>query len=266
MNRREDNEWSAVVRGCDGRGRCALLVAIALLLGAAPAARAESGAKLLRQMDSAQTRAKDQVFDYEMVIGDPGKSTRKIGMRVHVRGKDKRRMEFLYPGDVKGMKVLILSRSRMYVYLPAYRKIRRIASHMREQSLFGADYNYDDMSTVTYAGLYNAKLVGSNAKHHHLRLTPKSSGETSYGRIELWLRKKDMMPAKLVYYNAKGKKVKTETRTGYTCKQKICNATVMKMVDHRRNGHWTKMVRKSWKVNTGFPERIFSRRTLQRRR
>ncbi len=223
----------------------------------------KKGQALLQALDKKATAAKDQYFTYDMVIAEPGKSERKMEMEVWIKGHQ-RLVHFTAPGDVKGMKVLIRSRSQMYVYLKAFRKIRRITSHMKKQSIFGSDYNYDDQSTVTYADIFDGQFLKETKTANVVRAKARSGSDTPYGFIDLYLRKSDNLPMKLLYYNDAGKHIKTETRREYLCKKGVCNGRVMRMPDHTRNGHYTEIIRKKWKVNTGVSDRKFSRRALQR--
>lgn len=238
---------------------------LALLALFATTAQADKkGQDLLFCLDKKATNAKDQHFVYDMVIADPGKKDKRtLEMKVWIKDK-KRLVHFTAPGDVKGMKVLIRSRAQMYVYLKAFRKIRRITSHAKKQSLFGADYNYDDQSTVTYGDVFDAQFLKETATHNIVRAKATAKSDSPYGYIDLHLRKKDCLPTTLKYYSSSGKHLKTETRSEYSCKDKVCNAARMKMVDHTRGNHWTEMVRKTWKINTGVSDRKFSRRALQR--
>jgi outer membrane lipoprotein-sorting protein len=240
---------------------CAL--ANALLLRAA---RADRGDDVLRQMDLALTAAKDQTFDMEMIISEGTSAPRRLGMRVLVKGTQQRRIDFLSPGDVRGLKLLVISRTQMYTYLPAYNKVRRIASHVRGQTMFGADFNYDDMSTVTYSDVYQARLTAETKTHWSLVATRRAGVESPYAKIEMRVRKADKVPDVIYYSNDKGAKIKTETRSDYECRGKMCTAGRMKMVDHTRNGHWTEIVRSKWQVNTGVSDQEFSVRALQRGR
>jgi len=162
------------------------------------------------------------------------------------------------------MKLLVISRSQMYTYLPAYKKVRRIASHVRAQTMFGADFNYDDMSTVLYGDVYQARFKSQTKTHWTLSLSRRPGTTSPYAKIEMRVRKNDTLPDLLYYFNDKGAKIKTETRGDFSCRGKMCTAARMKMVDHTRNGHWTEIVRSKWQTNTGVPDRTFSVRSLQR--
>ena len=50
------------------------------------------------------------------------------------------------------------------------------------------------------------------------------------------MTKKYYHPSTIRYFNKKGVKIKTEHRSAFACIGKVCNAGVMKMVDHVRNG------------------------------
>lgn len=224
----------------------------------------QRGTELLRCWDNMTKHVRDQYFRWDMEIQDkPSGGSRTLGMKVWEKN-EMRLVHFVAPANVAGMKVLTISRSQMYVYLKGFNRIRRITSHTRDQSLFGSDYSYDDQSTVTYGALYEATLVKEEPATALLRLTRKKDAESSYGRIHVTLRKEGCVPLQMRYFNEAGKHVKTETRSNYNCEQKVCNAALMKMVNHAQDDHWTVLHRREWKLNVGVSESKFSRRALQR--
>jgi outer membrane lipoprotein-sorting protein len=161
---------------------------------------------------------------------------------------------------MKGTKVLILSPTQMYVYLPAFGKVRRIASHTKDQGFLGLSFSQDDMATTSYGPLYTATLTTDDADKVVLTLTPKSA-ETAYAKIELTLTKDHGVPAQFKYFNADGTNVKTETRTNYTCEGTICTPGEIKMTDNVK-GNWTKLIAKSRKINAEIADDVFSQRNL----
>ena len=125
-----------------------LLALVGLLSFAVPAWGDAAGDKVLKITDTAMTRAKDQVYEYEITTQEPGKAKTKLMMRVSIKGKEWRLIDFLAPGDIKGMRYLILSFSQMWVYLPQYQKVRRVASHARAQSFMGTALSQDAADTL----------------------------------------------------------------------------------------------------------------------
>lgn len=241
------------------------MIAGVLLLCAAAAGDESPGERILRQLDETMTRAQDQYFLQEIVTQEPGKEPRKLKMQAFIKGTEWRRVEFLEPGDVKGMKVLVRSVTQMYVYLPAYRKVRRVASHVRSQGFMGTTYSHDDISTVTYGPLFTAELLSENDTHWTLGLTLKPGKDYPYPRLEIEVLKNNTQASEIRYFNDKGVNTKTEKRSKFECREKVCSPWHLKMVDHTRNGMSTEIVCLEWKVNTGVKDSFFTVRSLQRR-
>jgi len=226
------------------------------------AARADAaGDKALAGMDSALNRAKTQFFEYEVINQEPGKGDRKLGLQVRLKG-DKRFTEFTAPSDMKGTKVLIMSPTQMYVFLPSFGKVRRVASSVSDQGFMGMTFSQDDLASQSYGSLYDAKISSETPAEYKLALTPKAGQTPPYARIEVTIGKEKMLPSELKYFNAGGTNVKTETRTGYTCEGDVCTPAELKMVDNTKGGASTKMIRTKWKVNEAMSDDLFSKRAL----
>ena len=81
---------------------------------------------------------------------------------------------------MKGTKVLILSPTQMYVYLPAFGKVRRIASHTKDQGFLGLSFSQDDMATTAYAPLYSGAISSDSGAQTIVTLTPKAGVDAPY--------------------------------------------------------------------------------------
>src|SRR5262245_8249677 len=100
----------------------------AMGLSHAPALADDAGTKTLAAAETAMNKYKTLYQEYEAKTTEAGKAEKTVGLNVWIKA-DKRLTEFTAPADLKGTKVLILSPTEMYVYLPAFGKVRRIASH-----------------------------------------------------------------------------------------------------------------------------------------
>ena len=250
--------------------RTTLPILVSLLISLPAMAGKKDGNEVLALLDAALNRHKDQHFIYDLITQEPGKEKRVIKMDVRVKGSQKRRTDFTAPGDVKGMKALVLSKAKTYIYLPAYRKVRRLARHTEKQSFMGTTFSQNELSMTTYGDAYNGKILKETATHWKVEGLPKDPETAPIPRLEFDIRKDLHHASEIRYYNKQGVKTKTETRTGYTCKPtdagQVCNFAESKMVSHIRNGTWSKFVRKEWEVNTGVKDSFFSLRVLQRGR
>ncbi|MBN2497347.1 MAG: outer membrane lipoprotein-sorting protein [Deltaproteobacteria bacterium] len=243
---------------------CTLLAA-ALSLSAASPALALDGEEIMALMDKSLTRATDQYFIYEFVTEEKGKEPRQLKIEVTIKGEKWRRVEFLAPGDIKGMRTLILDTDTIWTYMPAYRKVRRVASHAKAQGFMGTALSHDEMATVTYSPLYKGVLVSEDDKNWTVLGTRREGSGAPYAQVRFVIRKDCHQPTELYYINNKGETVKSDIRTSFKCKQDVCNPRVMVVTDHTRNDLKTTMVQRAWKMNTGVSDRFFTVRAIQRR-
>ncbi len=237
-------------------------VTLAALFSGGPALADDAGSKALTATETAMNKAKSHYFEYEAKTAETGKADKTVGLNVWMKG-DKRMTEFTAPADLKGTKVLILSPTEMYVYLPAFGKVRRIASHTSDQSAFGMAFSQDELATQKYSGEYTATQDSSTDKEVKITLTPQTGKTTHYSKIQMTIAKDNNVPTEIKYYNTEGKHVKTETRSGYTCESSICTPGTLKMVDHTKN-LTTTLTRKKWKVNETISDETFSKRNLEK--
>ena len=227
-----------------------------------PAALAGSGNAVLAQLDDALTRATDTTSTMTAETVVPGKKPIGMEFQLQTRG-EMRRVQFASPGDMKGTRVLVLSPRQMYVYLPAYNKIRRVASHASNQGFMGTMFSDADMSAARFSPLYDAELTAETDAAWTQRLTPKEGEKTPYGAIEIDASKENQLPIALRYFDAKGTHVKTENRSEYVCKEGVCQPGLFKMVDHTRNDAYTILRQDLTGLNEGLAEDLFTQRALQ---
>jgi hypothetical protein len=236
--------------------------ALAVLFQSGASLADVAGDTALAKMDEAMNRAQTQYFEYDVTNQEPGKAEKKLALVVRIKA-EKCRVEFTAPADMKGTKVLILSPTEMYVYLPAFGKVRRIASNTTDQGFMGMFFAPDDFQT-RYGDKYTATITTGSGTEMTLVATAKAGQSPPYSKIEFKVAKDRMLPTELKYFNALGQNVKTETRRLITCQGKICTATEQKMVDNVKGGAWTQLARKTWKVNEPMADELFTRRALEK--
>lgn len=244
------------------RGVFVLFSTSALLL-TGPAGADEVGDKALKTLDTAMTTAEDQYNKYECITQDPDGEQNRLTFEVHNKGKDWRRMEILSPADAKGTRVLIRSLTQIYVYLPAHKKVRRVASHIRSRGFMGTTMSFDEMAVATYSPYFTANLLEETDTHWIVEAVLKPDADFPHPRLEIEIIKGHGQASEIRYFNDKGVKLKTETRSEYSCIKKVCSPKKVKMVDHIAGGKWTELTQVEWKVNTGVKSSFFTVRSLQ---
>lgn len=239
---------------------------------AAPGAFADSGdatlrgSEILRKVDDTMNNFDDQTFDNTMRVIEGNGSARERRFRTWQRRGGRRLVRFTAPADVAGTAVLVESRDMTYVYLPGYKRVRRVAGHARSQTFLGSDFTFEDVSDVVMSDKYTAVLTGETADEWMLELRPKSPGETEYARLAMIVSRKLLHYTKLEYFDAAGQKIKTQTEGEFTWFEKDRDWTpgLVTMTDHRRADHRTEVRIKVVATNSRLPDEMFTPRELER--
>lgn len=212
----------------------------------------------------------DMVSDMTMDLIDKRGNTRSRAVNTNRMSDDKMIMWFLKPADIKGSSFLRISYDDrdddMWIYLPAFRKVRRIASHAKKGSFMGSDFTYEDMGDRKVKDYTYKKLKESDKFGEYdcwvVESTPVEGLVTDYSKIFSWIWKDDFFPVKEEFYDKRGnlKKVKEAEliKTG-----KYWTPGKMTMEDIK-SMHKTVLVFDKIEVDTGLDEKVFSTNYLKR--
>jgi outer membrane lipoprotein-sorting protein len=237
----------------------------ACLLLVTAAARAETGGDVLTQVDNAMNSFSDGTFESKLLIREPNGQARELVFTTYQKVPDKRLVRFSSPGDVKGMGVLVENKDTMYVYLPGFQKVRRVGTHVKNQTFMGSDFSYEDMSNIRYGTTYDAKLAKEDDKQWELELTIKPGAESEYPRVKMTVDKKAHQPTRIDFMDASGKVLKTEEFIDYHVDgANHYGPSRLVVTDHRRNEHKSEIVFTGVKLNTGLKDDLFTQRSLIR--
>jgi outer membrane lipoprotein-sorting protein len=239
--------------------------ALMVFLAATPALAAESGNDVLAKVDSAMNSFTDGTWESRLRVFEPSGQAREYGFTTYQKVPDKRLVRFSSPGDVKGMGVLVENKDTMYVYLPGFQKVRRVGTHVKNQTFMGSDFSYEDMSISRYGIIYDAKLVKEDANTWELDLTVKPGVEVEYPRVHMIVDKKSQQPTRVDFEDASGKPLKTNEYEGYHLEgSDHYNPNKVIVTDHRRNDHKSEIVFTGVKLNSGLKDDMFTQRSLIR--
>ena len=87
----------------------------------------------------------------ELINANAQKKVRTMKMKVlEGESEDKSLMEFITPADVKGTKFLsyehVNKDDDQWLYLPALKRVKRIASKNKSGAFMGSEFSYEDLS------------------------------------------------------------------------------------------------------------------------
>ena len=198
-----------------------------------------------------------------------GKSrTSKIRM-VSMGGAKQQIMWFLSPADDKGVAFLKIEYpdkdDDMRLWLPAFKKVRRISSRKKGDAFMGSDISYEDMTTRNIAE-YDYTLLGresvEGADCYILESIPKTGVESSYNRIVTWIDVENYTARKEETYDDKGKLLKKRTIKQIDIKSYTLPGEIF--VENVQKEHTTMFIFENIEVDTGVEENLFQEKNLKR--
>jgi hypothetical protein len=177
---------------------------------------------------------------------------------------------FDFPLDVKGTAFLSFSHPLVaddqWLYLPALKRVKRIASRNKSGPFMGSEFAYEDLSSFevekyTYKYLREEACDGGTCFVVEQYPVDQYSG---YTRRIAWIDTSEYRYWKTEFYDRRDSLLKTLTVNGY--KQyldKYWRATGMKMVNHQTKKE-TELLWKNYRFQTGLSEDDFNQNSLKR--
>jgi len=218
----------------------------------------------------------DSKADMTMVLTNRHgeESIRKLRNRtLEVEGDgDKSLIIFDEPRDVKGTAFLSYSHKvgtdDQWLYLPALKRVKRIASNNKSGPFLGSEFAFEDISSqevekYTYQYLRNEMIDGVD--HFVVERYPVDP-KSGYTRQITWLDTGEYRTHRIDFYDRKDSLLKTLTYKGYQqYLDKYWRADEMSMVNHQ-TGKSTTLVWSGYEFQTGQTDRDFDQNALKRAR
>lgn len=183
---------------------------------------------------------------------------------------DKSLMEFLTPADVKGTRMLtyehINKDDDQWMYLPALKRVKRIASRNKSGSFMGSEFSYEDTANVSWEKYtYKEKLedVELDGVKCYKGIRYPKDRYSGYTKQITWIDKTTYLVKKIEYYDRKKEHLKTAIFTDW---KKIGGIYVMGkiMMTNHQNSKQTILVWTNQKIKAGLKKKDFSKRKLKR--
>jgi len=133
--------------------------------------------------------------------------------------------QFHEPAEVKNEAILFAENDRgendIFLYLPAYKKVRRVERSQQSGSFMGSEFSYSDITTP-HAADYTQKLLREEAcagggTCYVIEAVPVNDSireRTGYSQVTSWVRKDNFMNVRNDYLDLAGKPVKKITLSG----------------------------------------------------
>ncbi|CUS97474.1 outer membrane lipoprotein-sorting protein [Candidatus Kryptobacter tengchongensis] len=232
-------------------------------------ATAQSPQEIIKKSEN-QIKGKTSYGIIEMTIITPD-FKRTLKMEGWWIGNEKALIEIKYPKKEEGNKTLKIGKE-IWLYLRNTESLIKIPPSMMLQSWNGSDFTYDDL--VRESNLerdYEMKIISSSDTVNSeicwkIELIPKPQAPVVWGKIIYWVRKSDYLPARIDYYDEKGKLVRY--MEFYDVKEFHSKKLPAKwvMYNNIEKGRRTEFTLIDIKFDIKIDEKIFSFKELEKRR
>ena len=219
--------------------------------------------QILDKADDVINAPQDQDLKIKLILINKKGNEKIREMSMLQKGSDKRVVKFLSPADQKGIAFLSLPDDVMYIYMPAFKKVRRIASHVKNTKFAGTDFTYEDMEAVRYSDKYIPEFIEKKDNHFLLQLTPKEGIKTDYSKLIMWFRVDNFYITKIDHYNRGDKLFKIMTRNNIEEINGYWIAKESEMQD-LKSKHTTKMIIEEVKLDSKISDDKFTKRNLEK--
>jgi len=212
---------------------------------------------LMEKMDKTNCGYTDQEMEVRMVVGD-----KKYEFTMYQKGEEKRFIRFR-SSEMKDMTTLVEDANNVYVYLPGYKKVRRVAVHAMNQTFAGSDFSFDDMATAKWGPICNVSYEKEDAENWYLRCVPKDTTKGGYTYAIIGVAKDDYRQTRIEYFDNKNDSIKVlEAKQPIMFPSGVRRNSIITMTDSR-TGHQTRLEILNFKSNQGLKDDMFTVRQLQ---
>ena len=261
--------------------RYAAIAALISGLGCASAMAGEAedkGLRIANEVDKRDVGYVDQEADARMVLRNKqGEESERV-MRVRalegpqdVSAGDRGLIIFDEPKDVAGTALLTHSfpkkQDDQWLYLPALKRVKRIASRNKSGPFMGSEFSYEDLSNqdvekYTYRYLRD-EACANGLTCFVVERFPRDK-YSGYQRQVVWIDSAEYRVMKAEYYDRRNSLLKTLSTEGWNQYEgQFWRPDSMSMVNHQ-TGKSTLFEWNNFRFKSGFNERDFDKGALKR--
>ena len=237
-----------------------------MLTGVLPA---QSGYEIAKMVDE-RLAPRDLTNTTNMILTNSrGKTRTHTMISKSMDGNKKQIIWFLEPKDDKGVAFLKIEHDdkvdEMRMWLPAFKKVRRISSKKKGDAFMGSDLSYEDLSSRElnendYNRMEDEPVNGIDC--YVLEIIPKKEAKSSYTKHVSWIDMSTLTAVKENSFDKRGKLHKTkEFRYGQMGDYQVINRV---FVRDTQNQHSTEVMFSDIEVDSGIDENLFHEKNLKR--
>lgn len=231
------------------------------LLGIISTVNAQNdAASILKKMDATVAAIKDKSVTMKMVMVNLKSSKEEVKEAVLLqKGLNMKLFRYTAPKSDEGISTLSLPNGEIYVYLPLFKKPKKITNLAESGAFNSSDFSIEDMATQAYADKYTPTLITTNQTTYVLNLVPKDP-KSPYSRLVVFVNKSTYYAEQIEYYDSKNNAVK-KAIYHYKKVSNLWVADEVSMEDLKKK-HKTTLYMSNIKLNQGLADNLFTLENL----
>lgn len=239
-----------------------------LMISFITSAKAQTANEIVHKSDQ-NARGNSQTAIINITIVRP-KWTKKMSMKSWAKGNEYMASVILKPAKEKGI-VYLMREKEIWNYMPSINRTIKLPPSMMMQSWMGTDMTNDDL--IKQSSLvkdYNQKIIAEEKMNGldvwKIELIPHENATVVWGKILIWIDKKDYMQLKIEFYDEDNFLVNTMNATAFGNFDGRKLPSVFEYVPADKKGQKTIIEYQSLKFDMPIDEQIFSSNYMKRLR
>ncbi len=226
--------------------------------------------EVAQKSEDAMSGFQDSISNMEMTLinANGQKKVRTMKMKV-LEGKDedKSLMEFLTPADVRGTKFLnyehVDKDDDQWLYLPALKRVKRIASKNKSGSFMGSEFSYEDLSAFNVKKYIYEEKQAQEKDGTYTIISKPVSKYSGYTKLITYIDAKTFLAQKIEYFDRKHELLKIAEFSNYKNFGDVYRIGKIDM-KNVQNDKQTILIWKDEKIKNGLKDKDFHKRYLKR--
>ena len=226
--------------------------------------------EVAKKSEDVMSGFKDSTSKMQMTLVNAAgqKKIRTMKMKVlEGEDEDKSLMEFITPADVKGTKFLsyehVNKDDDQWLYLPALKRVKRIASKNKSGAFMGSEFSYEDLSAFNVKKYSYEEGEATPLASLYTIVSKPISKSSGYTKLISFINASTFLVQKIEYYDRKKELLKVAVFEDYQNFGDVVRIGKITM-SNVQNDKTTILVWSDQKVKTGLRSKDFHKRYLKK--
>jgi outer membrane lipoprotein-sorting protein len=194
--------------------------------------------------------------------------TREMSMKTWTKGNDQALILILSPAKDKGV-VFLKRKKEVWNWIPSIERNIKLPPSMMSQSWMGTDFTNDDLvKEASIVEDYDQSITGEeiieSRNCYKIQMIPKPEAAIVWGKVILWIDKKDLLMLKAEYYDEENILINTMLASDINILGGKILPSRMEMIPAEKKGNKTVLFYNSLSFDKPIDESFFSTQNMQK--